>query len=94
MHGNNSIKFYSIDQVIKDHNYNDLCQVTTATDDKSDNRTTAECLYTVKSHHHHLEMNTNPWLYIRAQSDTLYSLHYMEDHSPVPDQNGNKISVQ
>ena len=87
MHGNNSIKFYSIDQVIKDHNYNDLCQVTTG--EKHATRSAPECLYTVKSHHHHLEMNTNPWLYIRAQSDTMYSLHHMGDHSPVPNQNGN-----
>eukprot|EP00092_Neocalanus_flemingeri_P002450 GFUD01002620.1.p1 GENE.GFUD01002620.1~~GFUD01002620.1.p1 ORF type:complete len:733 (-),score=176.61 GFUD01002620.1:283-2481(-) len=37
------------------------------------------CLFVVKSDHHHLEMNMNPWLYIKSISDKQFSVHELNN---------------
>jgi len=42
------------------------------------------CLFQVKTDHHHLEMNMNPWLYIKSISDKQFSVHQLSNDNLVP----------
>ena len=73
---NKDIEVFSIDEVLSEANKVPSGEV-------SDNninyiiQSRPACLYRVNSHHHHLEFNMNPWLYIKALSDQEFSVHLM-----------------
>ena len=74
LHNNSKIELFSIDEVIKADNVTEArgCDINVLL------RARPPCLFQVQSHHHHLELNMNPWLYIRAWSDQEFSLHRLD----------------
>jgi len=74
LHNNSKIELFSIDEVIKADNVTEVrgCDINVLL------RARPPCLFQVQSHHHHLELNMNPWLYIRAWSDQEFSLHRLD----------------
>ena len=81
LHNNSKIEMFSIDEIIKADNVIEVsgCDINVLL------RTRPPCLFQVQSHHHHLEFNMNPWLYIRAWSDQEFSLHRMDSHCLLPE---------
>ena len=81
LHNNSKIEVFSIDEVIKAENVKEVrgCDINVLL------RSRPPCLFQVQSHHHHLEFNMNPWLYIRAWSDQEFSLHRIDSHCLLPE---------
>ena len=81
LHNNSKIEMFSIDEIIKAENVREVrgCDINVFL------RSRPPCLFQVQSHHHHLEFNMNPWLYIRAWSDQEFSVHRMDSHCLLPE---------
>ena len=81
LHNNSKIEMFSIDEIIKADNIKEVrgCDINVLL------RARPPCLFQVQSHHHHLEFNMNPWLYIRAWSDQEFSVHRMDSHCLLPE---------
>ena len=81
LHNNTKIEIFSIDEVIKADHVAEVrnCDVNVFL------KVRPPCLFQVQSHHHHLEFNINPWLYIRAWSDQEFSVHRIDSHCLLPD---------
>lgn len=81
LHNNSKIEMFSIDEIIKAENVIEVrgCDINVFL------RSRPPCLFQVQSHHHHLEFNMNPWLYIRAWSDQEFSVHRMDSHCLLPE---------
>ena len=80
MFTNKTIEVFSIEEVLGEENRVPADQVSDSRDINYVIRERPACLYQVKSHHHHLEFNMQPWLYIKALSDQEFSVHHLLSH--------------
>jgi len=89
MHQNKNIEIFSMEDII-DHGETEPEQIHNCNDEENIGfplnlkiMDKPPCLFEVKTDHHHLEMNMNPWLYIKSISDKQFSVHELSNDNLV-----------
>ena len=81
------IEVFSLDDILNDDN---VINRIGASDEKDSEficnielRSRPPCIFDVRTHHSHLEMNMSPWLYIAAKSEYEFTVQKMDSHGIV-----------